>query len=347
MTRSMYRHLTLLAVLACSMRASAADPTPAEVLFDKGLKYMQAGRYGAGCPIIAESYRVDPRPGTLFTLATCEERWGHVMTAVARYDEYLKLYEKLPEEKRAIQGERPVIAKAQREKLVLEIPVLAISLPPGAPSGLVVKRDGIDLPPTAIGVAFPVDPGEHRVTTQAPGGAVLEHLVSVVKGEKKSVVLDLTPRAAPLPPPAPKDEPPIEELSTGYTPPPAEPPHPTSDKGLRILAYVIGGLGAASLAVGGGLGIFALTRDAVLREHCSKTICDQQGFNAVSDIRKIGRPTTILLAVGAAIVWAPLVLVASEPKSSGAVKGAAQRRRLAAGVSLGPTGMSAGVQGAW
>jgi len=45
---------------------------------------MEAGNYAAGCPALAESQRLDPRAGTLFTLSQCEVQWGRVATAVTR-----------------------------------------------------------------------------------------------------------------------------------------------------------------------------------------------------------------------------------------------------------------------
>ena len=42
-------------------------------------------------PRFAESHRLDPRPGTLFALASCEEKRGRLAAAVRIYDEYLAL----------------------------------------------------------------------------------------------------------------------------------------------------------------------------------------------------------------------------------------------------------------
>ena len=64
---------------------------------------MLAGRYDTGCPELAESYRLDPAPGTLFTLAECERKGGNIATALARYDDYLQLFNRMSPDEQAHQ----------------------------------------------------------------------------------------------------------------------------------------------------------------------------------------------------------------------------------------------------
>jgi hypothetical protein len=64
------------ALLCAAGRASAQDAAAAGALFDKGVADMQAGHYSSGCPAIEESQELDPHPGTLFTLAECQAKWG-------------------------------------------------------------------------------------------------------------------------------------------------------------------------------------------------------------------------------------------------------------------------------
>src|SRR4051812_40759119 len=92
-------------LLLSSPVAFAADIAAAEALFNRGLADMEAGRYEAACKAIEESLHLDPRPGTLFSLAVCESKWGHVATAATRFGDYLALYEKLPTAQRLRQGE--------------------------------------------------------------------------------------------------------------------------------------------------------------------------------------------------------------------------------------------------
>src|SRR3954465_13628820 len=79
----------LLSPLALASPAFADDPAAAEALFNRGKADMDAGRYEAGCKAIAESQRLDPRPGGLFTLAVCETQGGRIASAMTHYGDYL------------------------------------------------------------------------------------------------------------------------------------------------------------------------------------------------------------------------------------------------------------------
>ncbi len=89
----MKRRCTLLvsaALLLSGGVAAAQDISAAKALFEKGVEDLQAGKLDTACPALAgESYRMDPRPGTLFTLADCFDRAGTPASATARYEDYL------------------------------------------------------------------------------------------------------------------------------------------------------------------------------------------------------------------------------------------------------------------
>src|SRR5262249_52925634 len=87
---------TLVAMAAQGALARAEETGSAAALFQTGLQQMQASRYAEACPKLAESYWLDPRPGVLFTLAECEARWEKTASALAHYDDYLRLYGSMP-----------------------------------------------------------------------------------------------------------------------------------------------------------------------------------------------------------------------------------------------------------
>src|SRR5258706_8825974 len=103
--RSSAAFAAALGMLAGSSPARA-QPSAAEASFNQGLADMQAGRYDTGCPALAESQRLDPRPGTLFTLAECEAKRGRIGTALTYYREYLALYEAMKPDQKSRQSER-------------------------------------------------------------------------------------------------------------------------------------------------------------------------------------------------------------------------------------------------
>jgi hypothetical protein len=327
----------LTATLAFEAVAAAQSADPAEVLFNRGLTAMEKGRYSTGCPDLAESQRLEPLPGTLFTLATCEDRWGHSATAVAKYSEYLAVYDRIPEARKAVQGERPKLARAQRDKLAVDVPELTLTLAPGVPAGIVVKRDGQVVAAAALGIGLQVDPGEHTISTVAPGGNVRERLISIGKGEKKKLTLEIRDVAS-----APPD------ASA------AEPGAGSGASGRRVATYVIGGVGVAGLVLGGVMGGLTFARKGIFNQHCGSgiqssdaTACDPTGLDAVSSGKTFGLVSTLGFAVGLAGVGTAVVLLVTEakpPLNASRMPG----RGISVGIlSIGPAGATVGAQGAW
>lgn len=348
--RSPRKKLLLLSLGAVLLGAPAAaqDIAAAEALFDRGLADMKAGRYETGCKAIAESQRIDPRAGTLFTLATCEAEWGHVATAFSRYGDYLAVYESLPAEKKPLQGDRPAVATEQRAKLGPEVPRLTLTLQKGTPTGTVVKRDGEIVGEAALGIALPVDPGEHVLTVVAPNGAAIERRITLQKGEKKDLTLDLGPAA----PGGASSAAGPRGTAIGSPPLPVDPPAP-GPSGRRVATYVVGAAGIVGLVAGGVLGALTAAQKGTIDAHCGAgigssddTACDKTGLDAASGARGMGLGSTIALAVGGVAVGAAVVLLVTEPAKP--KMGARRGPWVSAGVlSAGPAGAHIGVRGAW
>jgi len=194
----------LPAAMLLASPARAADP---QALFDKGVADMQAGRFDTGCLAIEESYRIDPRPGTLFTLAECETKRGRIATALRHYDDYLAAYGALSPDKKRKQGDREKICRAEREALSSTVPELTLALPANAPPGTVVMRDGVVVDKLDLGVPIRVDPGDHVIVTRAPGRPASTERVRLAVGERRGIALVVLEPAAPVPvaAPAPAD----------------------------------------------------------------------------------------------------------------------------------------------
>lgn len=341
---------TLPASLALATPAAAQSVAAAEALFDRGVKHMEAGNYQAGCPAIAESNRLDPRPGTLFSLAVCETRWGKIAWAASHFRDYLELYEKLTPDQQSRQRERPQVAQQERERLLPDVPELTVSLPPGAPPGTVVKVDGVEIGAASLGIPLPVNPGEITLSTQAPGGPLREQRITLEKAAKRPITLEVTPPEAPAAPPPVTPAAPV-------TPPPAQPAGPDAGpSGRRTAAYVIGGVGAAGLVLGGVMGGLALGKKGAINDHCGSAIgqadeaaCDPTGLEAADSVKTLGLVSTIGFGVGLAGIGTAVVLLLTEPSAPTAKDASARRRlRLSAGVlSAGPEGAVLGARGSW
>lgn len=340
----------LCSTLALAGAAGAADPDPAEVYFERGLDHMEAKRYELACPAIEESYKLDPRPGTLFTLAECEALLGRAATAIARYDEYLAVYAGLSDAQKRKQKTRGKDAQAQRAALAREAPELRLVLPPDAPPGTTVERDGAAVPPEMLGKPILVDPGEHVVKAQAPGSSAVELRVRIGKGEKKTLTLEV--KGAPAPAVQPAPAPALAPTPQAPAPGPAQ-GAPTPDEGpsgRRVAAYVAGGIGLAGIIAGGVTGGLAIERKGVVDANCEDTRCNPEGKDAADTLKRFGLVSTIGFGVGLAGLGAATVLLLTEPSPAAGAQGApgGARRWVSAGVApSGPAGVSVEVRGAW
>jgi hypothetical protein len=311
--RTTRRRLAVVAAVVALAAVPAAalgdEVDPAEKSFQRGTAAMDAGRFEEACPAIEESYKLDPLPGTLFTLAECEARRGRIATAVKRYEDYLALYAALAPERKKKQGDREQVAREQTARLSPLVPELTLTLPPAAPPGTVVTRDGAPVAAAALGVAMPVDPGDHEIAVQAPGGPATLMRVTLGKGEKKGLLLEV--KELPVTPPAPVALPtPAPEGGTS---------------GRRIGAFVVGGVGLAAVVVGAITGALAIAGKSTINQNCGSSIgrsdpaaCNATGKSAADSVKTYGLVSTLGFGVGIAGVGTSVVLLLTEPKEKAA-----------------------------
>ena len=300
--------IALAAGAATASVAHAQGGTP-QAQFDYGLAEMEGGRYATGCPALAESYRLDPHPGVLFTLAECENRWGSSRRRSRTTRRTSILFAHMSDAEKGRQRARERVASAQRERLRGEVPQLAIALPPSAPPGTTVSRDGARLGAPSLGVAAPVDPGEHVVVAKTPDGVAHESRVNVARGEHRSLVLDLS-----APPPVSPPPPPAGPATIAQ--PPATATAATGSP-LRTWAWVAGGIGLAGLAAGSVAGAIVMGDKSTIDANChpDKT-CNPQGLGAANDASRLGLVSDIAFGVGGAGVVAAVVLLLVAPSSA-------------------------------
>ncbi|AKT36549.1 uncharacterized protein CMC5_006670 [Chondromyces crocatus] len=335
--------------------ALAEDVAAAKALFTEGLEQMQAGLYEKGCPALRESYRLDPRIGTLFTLAECEAKWGRIATAVAHYSNYLNQVAAMPAGQRLKQQAREKVAKQQKDALSPQVPELTLTLPSTAPEGTVVKRNGVIMAAPSLGVALPVDPGEHVIETQAPGGEVTEKKISIERGKQMTVDLEV---AEPMTQPEPGATQGAEGqgASKGGLSGGTEPSTPRG-QGQRIAGYVVGGVGVAALTVGGIMGGLALSKRGTLSSdfRCfnnPENRCENGAQDTLDQAKAFGWISTVGFGVGLLGLGVGTVLILTAPssddarKSSGKAEPTSNSKWMKAGVlSAGPSGALFGVQG--
>jgi hypothetical protein len=185
------RKLLFAFALSISVRAEAQDVAAAQALYSRGVTNFRAGRYEIACRELNDSYRIDPLPGVLFTLATCEARAGRLATASAHYGDFLQRVANLPPEQRAIQEERRKVAVNERAALAPELSYLTISVSPQIlASGATVQRDGTILGAASLGTELPIDPGLHVVTVRTVDGKSEERRINIARRERRTVAFE-------------------------------------------------------------------------------------------------------------------------------------------------------------
>lgn len=286
------RSLALLAgTVLLAGPALAGDPDAAKKLFEDGVKDLEAGRFDEACPALENSYDLAPMLGTLFALAECEAKRGKLAAAVTRYREYLELYARLSPDKKRRQGTREKESRAALAALGPKVAELTLVLPPSAPSVVKVTRDGAQVSRAALGVPFPVDPGEHVITTQAGEGPVAKLRLTLAAGERRAVALDV--RSASSQNDDKANPPVIVER--------APPPSPA-----RVAGLVTGGvLTLGGLAIGGAFLGVSLSKEATLQEAEKGT--DREVAKKVAREKDVATNTALWGFVGAGVAAAGTV----------------------------------------
>jgi hypothetical protein len=328
--------------------ASAQDVTTAKALFEKGVADLQAGNFGAACPAIGESYRLDPRPGTLFTLAECFAKAGKTASAVARYEDYLSAFARMTPAEQAKQHGRDQVASEQRDKLKPHVPLLTLRLADGAPTETALVRDGETLGKAVLGLALPLDPGPHTIVAQAPGGPPASQTVTLAPDEKKELTLTVKLAEPGTPPPPLVGGP--QPTPAGPSAPVAPPPLDTArGSGQRTAGFVVGGVGVAGLVIGAVTGGLTLAKKSAITGNCNLTtkVCNNAtGKDAATSAQTTGLVSTIGFVAGGVALAGGVVIIATAPKG-GAPKDGALAPSLTAAWSVTPGGGSLGLRGAF
>jgi hypothetical protein len=282
------------------VHAQGRDPAGAEVLYRAGREAARKGDWATACAKLGESQRLDPAPGTLLNLADCEEHRGQLATA---WQHYLQAQSMLKSDSRAAFAEKRAAALEKR------VPKLVVRLADGAPQETRIVRDDQELGPASLGMALPLDPGDHVIITTLAGRAEGRTYVTLGEGETRDVAVGpgaplggappLPPTASPTPSPAAPAVPaPHEHYVTTER---------TSDR-RPVLGWL--GIGLGALAVGGGAvaGVLAFQRADTVKQKCgpSYATCDADAVDAAHEGKTFTLVSTIGFAAGAALTAAGL-----------------------------------------
>jgi hypothetical protein len=292
--------------LGVSSRAEA-QPTAAiaEQLFRDGRALIGQGKFDEACEKFAASQRLAPAIGTLLNLAVCREKQGRDATAWSLYADAEA------QAQRAGDKARATFAHDHQTAITPKLKKVVIDLP-APPAGAVVKLDGVALPPGALGVEIPLDPGDHDLQVTAPGKKTWSQ-------PKLSTAADTVPLRVRVdlqdePPPAPPPEPVVVAPAPPLPPSPETGPTTASSDEIerasrvrvrRIAGLALAGAGVVSIGIGAGYGLVAIGRKN--DESKYSNLSDQiTVYNEAKDAQTIG---IVCASVGAAAAGAGIVML--------------------------------------
>ncbi len=296
MFRPWLKGALVAAVLSYGSPAYAGDPAVAEALFREGRSLMNAGKFAAACPKLAESHKQDPATGTLLALAMCQEKLGKTASAWANFSEVAT------RARRDGRADREQAARERMQALEPRLSHVTINVDESTARlpDLVVTQNGAAVGPGAWGVAVPLDPGQHVVEAKAPGKKPWNITITVAKESEKQTVQVPALEDAPVPDdpiavaptsdpsPTPTDHGPVQE--------------PSGSSPLPTIGLVVGGVGLVGLGIGAGFGIRAkgLNDDSNRDGLCNdQNQCDPEGGRKRDDaIRSAGISTGAFVAGG-------------------------------------------------
>lgn len=277
----------------------------AEALFEQGRQLMQAGKYPEACEKFAASNATDESVGALLNLGECQTRVGRTASAWGSFRQAAALAQRQRDRKRAAVAEKHARAlEKQLSYLIIQIPAA------DQIAGLVLARDGSEVPDALWNQRIPVDPGSYTITARAPGRQGWSTQIEIKPrdaggGEETRVPVPALATAAEEPVPGAASPEPSDPAETGPIGGPARDDAPGGMGTGRKVAIGSGALGVAGIAAGV---VFALRSQSKNDEafddgHCDQNnLCSPRGIQLVDDAKSAATLSYVSYGIGVAAV---------------------------------------------
>lgn len=266
------------------------DIARARANFQQAVELEQAGNCAAALPLFRQVGQVRMTPQVRFHIGLCEAQLGRLVTALGGLELALADADTVG------QGFRDEVEQ-NIARLRERIPKLVLRRGAGAEAAS-IELDGVPLGDTSIGVEVPVDPGPHSITARARGYESFEQTVNLREGATETLQIEL--EALPAPPPD------AQSAAPGAPPPPRT----------KVLPYVIGGAGVASLVASGVL--FALRQSSLseLDSQCENDVCPSSQKAEYDRLKIYHYGSIATLGVGVAALGTAATLFILDRKAS-------------------------------
>lgn len=287
---------------------TASEVATAKRWFSDGLASEEKGDYAAALELFRRASQVKKTAQIVYHVGLCESRTGALVEALVDLDTASALARatRTASADKVVQAAQAELAEVRTRTPSLEVRVGA------ADKADRLLVDGHSIALSMLGVAMPLNPGEHTVSVVLAAGTTVTKAASLVEHDAK--VLDLSSPPTPsgvVPVPAG----PVEPLPATPAPPPPAPPEPSRGSSPLPWVFVGGGAGLAAL----GATLFGIARadagslDSSCPSHtgCSSTL--QSKYNTAVTLNGVG---LAIGAVGIAAAGVGVTMLVLRPSAS-------------------------------
>jgi hypothetical protein len=279
------------AMVATASAQPAPEPPPATAgskLFDEGRDLAKAGKYAEACAKFDQSYALDNGVGTELNLADCHEHLGHFAQAWRYFDE--------ASHRSADNAGRAKFAHDRAEALSGKLATAVVNFVDPNVVGISVTIAGRAVKANGV-ITERVDPGAIAVHVATPSKVLFDATKSAAAGA--TVIFDV--------PAAPAEAPHEDEAA------------PEDRRHKRLLvAYTIGGVGAATLATGIAIGFVSYLHyrndSSGCRKEGSQLACTEPFLTRVGDDGHLADVGTYVSVIGIAVIATGAVVYLTAPK---------------------------------
>jgi hypothetical protein len=169
---------------AFAQESDAERTALARSLFREGVELGEEGRFEEAADRYRRVLEIRPTPQVRYNLA-------HALAELGRAVEPAELAHQILRDPESPERVR-VEARALLDRVEPLVARLTVRLD-GPREGVEVTIDGDELPPAAIGIAAPADPGRHRIAAARDGSEVDSREVTLAEGGEGEVTLEVPP----------------------------------------------------------------------------------------------------------------------------------------------------------
>lgn len=274
---------------------AAPDNVLAETLFREGRALLEKGETEKACLKLGDSYRLDPRLGTLMNLAACHEMEGKVATAWAEFLEASRI----ARARGGAEGKKyEETAKSRAAELEPKMPHVVLSFDEQA-DDLAIAIDDREVPRAAWSTRIPIDPGAHVLEARRPDRAAFRAPFDVAASGETTIRIPV-----------------LEELPGTTT----TTPTPAGGEGSRFerpLFWIAAGVSVVAAGVGTVFGIRAMDAKSDRDAACDAVGCPPQGI-ADQDRAFADATASTVSFVVSGVAAAAAVVVLAWPKTPAA-----------------------------